>query len=237
MKKWVFFCAFIFFGSGLLAQPDSRQQTLDRAATAYLNTVREESVLFYGAVQEAPPRATNHPYLEDAQYVPARLSYGGVVYPEAMLRLDLKQHELIVLSPDQRQVVLFPENVEEVELHGRRIVWHQPDGLPGCPTKGYYFLLHCGECRVLARQTADLTRKNSSDNYALNYYIFTTRYYLLKDGRWQVIRSRRGWLNALQPFKKEVKQWAAERRLSFRKSEEAYLTETIAAYEKFNGKP
>ena len=233
MKRFSLLYLIIFFGGFLFAQDGARQQKMDRIAVEYLKTVGEESALYYGALQEALPRSTNYPYLKQPEYVQARLSYLGVIYPEAMLRLDMWRHELLVFSPDNRNVVLIPENVDWAELHGLCVIYFQPDNLPGCPARGYYYLLHSGNCKVLERQTASLNRKDNSTSE--QYYIISTRFYLLKDGAYQTIRTQNGLLNALQPYKKELKRFISTHHLSFRKNPKEFLVQTVVEYEKLTG--
>ena len=225
---------FLFFGGGLYAQEATLQQLIDRAAADYLKSVGDESVLYYGNLQEELPRATNHPFLQDQQYARARLSYLGAIYPEALLRLDLRRHELVVFAPDARQIVLIPENVDVAELHGRRVIF-ESGGLPGGLSKGYYLLLHSGECKVLEKRTASLNRKENSANVLEEYYIISTRFYLYKDGVYHTILSRRGLLNVLQPYKKELKRFISENHLSYRKHKETFLVRTVVEYEKLTG--
>ena len=232
-----FFCsALLIYGGFLFAQDQTLQQTIDRSAVEYLNAINDVSVLYYGNVQEDHPLTTNHPYLGDVYYTKARLSYHGVVYPEAMLRLDLKRHELVVLSPDARNIVLFPENVDEAELHGQRVIYFRRDSLRGSPSSGYYYLLHSGNCKVLERQNASLNRKNNNSNILEEYYIFDIRFYLLKDDVYHIIRTKRGLLQILQPCKKELKRFISENHLSFRKNRrEEFLVKTIVEYERLTG--
>ena len=231
------FCSIFiaFFGGFLFAQDASLQRSIDRSAAIYLNIVNEESALYYGHLQEDLPLATNHPYLHDPQYAKARLTYFGVVYPEAMLRLDLGRQELVVLSPDSRNIVLFPENVDVAELHGQRVIYFQPDNLPGCPPAGYYCLLHSANCKVMKRQNATLNRKDAGANGMEQYYIITTRFYLYQNGAYCSIRNKRGLLQALHPYKKELKQFISANHLSFRKHPEELLVQTVVEYEKLSG--
>jgi len=229
MKRTGLLYFFLFTGGGLFAQEATLQQTIDRSAVAYLKTVSEESVLYYGNLQEDLPRATNHPYLQNQQYVMARLSYLGAIYPEAMLRLDLRRHELVIFSPDARQIVLIPENVDVAELHGRRVIF-ETGALQGSLSRGYYFLLHSGKCQVLEKQTASLNRKEGQR--LEEYYIISTRFYLYKDGVYYTIWSKRGFLQILQPYKKELKRFISANHLSYRKHREEFLVQTVVEYEK-----
>ena len=221
----------MFWSCSLLAQDVGRQQSLDSAVIRYLQMANKQSVLYYGSDQEGQPRTTNHPYLKDVLYTKARLSYYQVIYPEALLRLDLSRDELVTLSPEFRHIVLFPENVDFVELHGKHIIFHRPDGLPGCPSPGFYILLHSGNCKVMEKNTATLMSENDG-NRMKYFFTFATRYYLYKDGMYYTIRNQRGLLKALSPYKKELKRFISANHLTFRQNTDAFLIRTVNEYEK-----
>jgi len=226
---------FMFWGGCLLAQDIGRQQLTDSSAVRYLRQADKQSVLYYGKEQEWSSRTTNHPYLKDELYAKARLSYHQVIYPEVLLRLDLCRDELITISPGFRNIVLSPENVDFVELHGRHIIYFRSDGLPGCPSSGYYILLHSGNSKILEKQTAMLMMESEAGSRMRYYYAFSTRYYLYKDGFYYTIRNQRGLLKVLSPYKKELKRFISDNGLLFRQNAETFLTRTVKEYEKITG--
>ena len=223
----------LFLGCGcLFAQDVGCQQSIDSARVMYLQRVIGQSVLYYGNEQDVQPRATNHPYLKNNQYVEARLSYHKVIYPKALLRLDLSRDELITLSPEFYHVVLFSENVDFVELHGKHVIYFRRDNLPGCPSGGYYFLLHSGECKVLERQTASLILNSSTGEF---YYALSTKFYLCKDDVYYNIRDQRGLLKVLNPYKKELKRYISSHHWRFRRDAEELIAMTVREYENLTG--
>jgi hypothetical protein len=213
-------------------QNAERQQLIDNSAVEYMRIAGSQSVLFYGIEQERHPRVFNHPYLNDEQYAMARLSFRGVVYPEVMLRLDLNRDELVIRSPDFRNIVLSPEHVDFAELHGRHIIFFRHDGLPGSPPTGYYFLLHSGETKVLKRQTASLTINHHRRE---QYFTFSSRFFLYKDGAYHTIRNRSGLLRVLYPHRRELRQFISANRLQFRHNAEEFITQVVREYERLAG--
>ncbi|MCL2683489.1 MAG: hypothetical protein FWE63_08455 [Bacteroidales bacterium] len=226
MKKNGLLALFIFVCGYLFAQ------SANDITKKYLETVGEQAPLYYGSLQEGRLPALNHPYLEDGRYSMARLSYRDVVYPEVMLRLDLERDELIILSPDGRQIVLFPEYVDHAELHGSRIIYFHNDGLPGSPSTGYYVLLHSGNSMVLKKQTARLTDRQTSPTGRDRQYVFKTTFFLHKDGVYHTIRNKRSLLRVLSPHQKELRQFISSNRLNYRKNADELITRTVIEYEK-----
>ena len=228
-NSWLFF---LIFGYGhLFAQDVGRQQLVDNYAVDYLRIAGNQSALFYGNLQEGHPRTMNHPYLKDIQYAKARLSYLRIIYPEVLLRLDLSRNELIIQTPDFRNLVLFPENIDFAEFHGRHIIYFRRDSLPGCPSSGYYTLLHSGKCKVLEKQAA----KIMVDNTHQYYYDFSTNFYLYHNGVYYTIRNKSGLLKVLQPYKKELKRFISSHHWQFRNDAEKLISQTVNEYEKLSG--
>jgi len=222
----------LLFGcSHLFAQDVDRQQLIDNSTIDYLRNVGNQSALYYGNLQEGLPRTTNHPYLKDIQYAEARMSYLRVTYPEVLLRLDLSRNELIIQTPDFRNIVLFPENVDFAEFHGHHIIYFRRDSLPGCPASGYLTLLHSGKCKVLEKQTAMIM----VDNDHQYYYDFSTKFYLYRDDIYYTIKNRRGLLKVLQPYRKELKRFISAHHWKFRNDAEILIPQTVIEYEKLSG--
>jgi len=230
-KTFLLFLLISGFGH-LYAQNTGRRQQLDSIAASFVLTAGGYSALYNGGQQVPPPLATNHPYLNDKQFVKARLSYHGVIYPEVLMRFDLSQNELTVLSPNYRTVVLYPEYVDFAELHGNHIIYYRKDSLPGAPSTGYYNLLYSGKCRILGKNTA-MIRINYS--MRMPHYIFEKKFYLYHDGAYHTIRSKQGVLKVFQPYKKELKQFISTNHLRFRNNTNLFLVKTAGEYEKLSG--
>ena len=234
---------FLFLGCGLLSAQDVGQiQSIDVSAIEYLNVVDNQSPLYYGKEQDSyhylhlnrsSLRPLNHSYMVDYKYTKALLSYRKVIYPEAMLRFDFHNDELVVLSPDLRNIVLTPENVDFAELHGQTIIYFRSDSLPGCPSNGYYVLLYSGNCKVLKKQTAVLVTNVVSSK--IDYvFTFSTNYFLFKDGVYHTFKNKRGLLNVMQPYKSEMKRFISSNRLNFRNNADEFISRTVKEYEKIS---
>ena len=232
MIRTILILSLTFTNICLFAQDIARRQPTDNAAVEYLQAVGSRSALYYGKIQDAHMRASNHPYLADAQYAKARLSYFGVIYPEALLRMDLSRDELVVLSPEFQNIVLSPENVDFAELHGKTVIYFTRDSLLGCPATGYYMLLHSGKCKVMEKKTAVLALENNSYQYSFS---FKTNYYLKKDDVYYTIRNKKGLLKILHPYKKELKQFISNANLQFRYDAPEFIRKTVSEYEKLSG--
>jgi len=234
--KYIYIICLLFslvFCTELLFAQNVRQ--IDNVVIDYMQFADNQSVLYYGNLQEGHPRASNHPYLKEMQYAKARLSYRNIIYPEVMLRLDLNRNELVILSPNNHNIVLFSENVDFAELHDQHIIFFRRDSLSGSPSTGYYTVLYSENCKVLKKQTATMTVKNTGSTTQEQYYVFRNYFYLYKDDTYHTIRNKRGLLKALNPHKKELKQFISTNKLSFRRNADYLLVRTVSEYEKLSG--
>ena len=182
----------------LFAQDTVTRQFFDDSATDYLQHVDKYSMLYYGVMQKTYLRALNHPYLQFEDYTKTRLSYLHVIYPEVMLRLDLNRDELIVKSPENHNIVLFPENVDFAEMYDYQIIYFRSDTLPGCPPPGYYILLHSGKYKVMEKQKAVLWEQATTNGIERSF-VHITRYYVLMDGIYYNVKNKNGLLKVLSP--------------------------------------
>ena len=227
-------CLSVLFFSfcSVSAQETVRFLAVDDAALDYLRTVGSHSTIYQGAEQQWHPRTTNHPYYRDERPVSARLSYNNIVYPDVLIRLDWSRNELIIFSPDNRNLVLFEENVDFAHLHGKHVIYFQRDSLPGSPPTGYYVLLHSQKYKVLKRQTATLTHSNTAQQTKNQHFVINTNYFLLHDGIYHNIRSKRALLRIFQPQRKELEKYISSNRLRFRADRETFITQTVREYER-----
>jgi len=233
-NKKLAICALLLVMSCGTVVAQDRLQLTDSATIDYLQKSGNYSTLYYGSEYETQPATTNHPYLVDAQYTKARLSYQDVIYPDVLLRLDLNRDELIVRTPDFRHIVLFPENTGFAELHGKHIVYFQKNNLPGCPPTGYYILLYSGDCLVLEKRYARLAEKIYQRRLE-RFFIFSTRYYLYKEGVYYTVKNKKELLKTLHPYTKELKRFVSNLKLNFKEETEMFLMLTVSEYEKLSG--
>ena len=223
----------IVFSVQVMAQ--ERRTSADSLAVAYMKEAGSFSTLYYGCSYQGYPPAKNHPYLKEIVYTKGLLTYQDVVYPEVMMRLDMYRDELILLTPDFRNVVLSPEKVGYAELHGKHIIYFQTDAVPANPSSGYYFLLYDGHCRVLEKINATLIDETTPGKLQ-RFFDFSTKYYLYKDGACFTIKNKKGLLKALQPYRTEIKRTISAHHLNFKNDAEGFLIRTVSEYERLSGK-
>ena len=225
---------FVILGCARLFAQE-QYQTIDSSVSDYMQVVSEKSILYYGSEQERYPRSTNHPYFESDEYVKARLSYNQVIYSDVSLRLDLNRNEIVILSPEGRNIVLSPENVDFAEFHNRNAIFFRSDSLPGCPSSGYYFVLHSEKCTVMEKQSCTMQEKITTSLEKEYSFSLSTNYYLYKDGIYYKIKNKKALLKVLHPYKEEINRFISANQLRFRRNAAELLIGAVSEYEKLSG--
>lgn len=209
---------------------DTGQQSLSDHFTGYMDYAGVRAVIFTGEQQKGHPYTTNHPYLREQDYTTGGLSYNKVIYSDMQLRYDMSRDELVLRSPDFRNIVLFPENVDFVDIHGYHMIYFRKDSLSGCPDTGYYFVLHSGKYKLLMKQVNVLQQKTNQREIE-QYYSSSVTYYLLKDDVYYRIRNKKALLEALGSHKKELQRLFRSHHLKFRKNSEVMVLAAVREYE------
>jgi len=200
-----------------------------------MDDVSDYAALFTGKrPQPVTFPVKNHQYFKDEIFVSGRLSYGGVVYPGVLLRWDLYRDELIILSPDNNDIVLRKEHVGLAEIYGYQIFYLHPDNFAGCPPAGYYILLYPGEHRLIEKITINLFREVTHNKRIVYYFSQSSNFYLLKNGVYYKINNRRTLLKPLETHRAELKQFIRTNKLKYFPDAERMVLEVLKQHEKLS---
>jgi len=213
----------------------AQESITDRYALGYLDAVSEYAALFTGKrPQPLNLFIRNHQYFKDEKFVSGRLSFGGVVYPDVLLRWDLYRDEIVVLSPDNHDIALKKENVGFAEVHGYHIFYLRPDHLIGCPPVGYYIRLYSGEYLLLEKLTVNLFRDVTQRGRFVYEATLSTNFFLLKDGEYFKINSRRTLLKFFDSHHAELKQFIHTNKFKYKHDAERMVLEVVKQHEKLS---
>ena len=213
------------------------EQLYEAFAARYMDSVSNRTTIFYGKLQEPLWMITsNNPYFKDARYTKSKIRYGGSLYTDIPLRWDLYRDELVVLSPDNYNVVLSPDKTEDATFHGYHIRYLKKDSLSNSPPPGYYLLLHAGPCTVLVKHTAVMQQKSYNQRIE-NYFMFATKYYIKKENVYFPVKNKNTLLNALGDYHQELSRLIRANRFTFKRDAEAMIVTTVKEYEKMKYHP
>jgi len=204
-----------------------------------MDSVSNRTTIFYGKLQEPLWMVTsNHPYFKDVRYTKSKIRYGGALYTDIPLRWDTYRDELIALSPENYNVVLSSDKMEDATFHGYHISYLKPDSMSNSPPPaGYYLLLYDGACKVLVKHTAVMQQRSSQQRIE-NYYIYATKYYIKKENVYYQVKNKNTLLNALgSDFHQELNRLIRTNRFRFKRDAEAMIVAVVKEYEKMKYQP
>jgi len=230
----IFLCLTFLCWQHLSAQSCLSPPSIDDIAVDYLSSVSQYAAIYSGNGQQPLSNpVTNHQYFRAPEYATGKLSYGGVIYPNILLRWDLYRDELVILSPSRYHIALKNENLDFAEIHGYHIFNFQPDSLPGCPPAGNYAILYSADnCLLLEKSTKKMSFTNSKSGYGYDYYfVLSTKFYLQKNGAYHEIKNRRTLLKTLGTHEKELKLFIRAQEFKYKYHAERMVLETVKLHE------
>lgn len=224
----------VFSCHHLSAQDSLLLQKTERYAAGYLKTVVSYATIFSGNREQPLGFSTsNHPYFKEQDFTTGRLSYDGIIYPGVHLRWDLYKDQLIVLSPNNYNIVLQSVNVNFFEIYGYHVFQLLPDGLAGCPSAGYYILLYSADNYFLLEKLTNSLQEENIKKYRYNFNL-SSKFYLQKEDAYYKIQNRRTLLNCLETHRNELKHFMRSHHLRYKKDAEKTVLETIREHEKLS---
>jgi len=236
MKIILSFAFFILSICNLCAQKQANTNIADINAKKYFNATKNHASIYSGRQEQRYMyKTTNHPYLDTEQFRTGTLSVNGCVYPDVPMRLNQDVEELVILSPNRIFSIFVPkEDLDYAIIDSLYIVYHKPVSADGKNMpEGYYVRLYNGETQVWKRKLFFLTSKVVSQ---MVEYMFenNTKRYILIDGTYYTVNSKRSLLKQFAPKKKELKKMLKNTGLKYRDDPEKAIVAITRYYDELN---
>jgi hypothetical protein len=201
----------------------------DNALKFYTQTIGVQSRLFEGSdYKEYIPQRDEFPYLHD-DVMNGDVKYGGEVYKDVALYYDLEKDEVITSYPHGNKVQLLRDKVEYFDIGGHRFVLLQNQKV----TAGFYDLLYDGKMKFYARrQKVRVLKVNTNGSEAYNTFEERVKYFILKNGVFHTVRSKRSVLGLLKDKKKDMKRLLRAENVGFGREREKAITLLLKNYER-----
>lgn len=217
----------------LHAQIHNEDSLMVNASAAYLKLIGENASLFNGAEYVSPRQQIDgFPFYGQENQFKGTLYFSGVWFFNLPIHLDLVNDKILMWSFDaSRLLVLNVEKIERVKLGEAQFV---NGGLiansGGSPKTGFYQLIYDGRIKVLAKRQKVIVQKSSSDrSYA--FYKEFIKYFIVVDGKWSEIGSKKSVLNLFSDKRDALKDFINKENLSYKKSSEQFLEKVVRFYE------
>lgn len=208
----------------------------DEGGVVYTKVAGSQAALYTGRQEPRYPAYwEGHPYLTTDEFLTGTLAFDGVVYPEVWMRLNTHIDELVVLTPDQRLVILLPaDRVAYARMNGMEIRRMEPMGEKGTLDAGYYARLREGKYPLWKRARKS-TERRTEGLEMIYFFKESVDYYLEIGGRFVAVNSKRALLRRLEGRQAELNSFIKRQQLSFNKANrEASILAVVAYYESLN---
>jgi hypothetical protein len=229
---------FLFFLSGALfsqlQKKDSvyYQRSVDSLESLYSQTAGTNLLIYNGVEYIPSPFSTiGDPFFETGDLDQGSVYYDGKLYNHVNLQYDMAKDELVVqYSPAYMATVLLPEKVTYFMLGQHRFIY-----FPGVENNSvsmpasFYEKLFDDKITLLARKEKKFklsgnAAENSSSYLEYNYF------FLQKEDGWHAVKNQSSLLELVKDKKDQLRKYASQNHISFKKEPEAALLKLIRYY-------
>ena len=151
------------------------------------------------------------------------------------MKYDLVTDQLIV-TPNYDGglfMALFSPRVKEFTFGGNRFVRLTRELTDGDLSDGFYQVLTSGKVTAIARTQKFIEEKVDITGIS-RWFEMKTRYYMLKDGKYKMIRSKNDLTGLLKEHRREVNQALSNLKLKYRKNAQQNIIAATDAYNQSN---
>ena len=211
LKPWVCICLLMLSGQ-LCAQT---------TAEAYQKKAGNFAQAFNGVIEKGYRVGyTNTPYYPQ-EYQSGSFVYRGLKYTGVKLRTDSYAKNLVALSPDGKfNLVMNPEEVSHIVIGRTPFRYFKAN--EAAPGSGYYIVLYEGKDFGIYKQAyVSNVSKEYKGSAVLQKFSLKERIFLLKDGKWNVLNNKNGFIKHFKAHKDALNDYCKQQELSFGKKNEA----------------
>ncbi len=168
---------------------------------------------------EYRPIAEEHPYLF-LVWTEGIISYSGKLFEDVPLLYDLSKDAIITEHSNGIEITLIKEKVNYFILNGHRYEFLNASGL----ASGFYEILYSGGIKIVAKREKSKRERITTHAVSIDFEE-KVKYYLLLDGKFSVISSKRSILKLLVAKSPKTKKGMEEEKLDFKsKKEESFIS-------------
>lgn len=232
MKKLTVFLLLIssFYAAGQSLEPRNRKlpEVEDSAASLYFASQHETLAIHNGRVFYGYPIIQGFAFYPELEMQNGSLLYDGTWYHDISLLYDICKDEVVTLHPNSTLVRLFGERVLQFYFQGQTFVRLNPDK-NNVIKNGFYQRLVEGNVTIFARRQKKIEEK-IINNELERKFIFSSQYYVLKDGRYHVINKQKSLLDLLKDSRQNIVQHLKKQKLRYKADKEKAIVQIAEFY-------
>ncbi|SIT86420.1 hypothetical protein [Pontibacter indicus] len=220
----------------ILAQTDTSfvSNAVSDALRQYRTAVGVHAHLYNGPEYFVPVKTyvKGHQFYQDKIYQNGAVKYDGTWFEDVPMLYDLVLDELVIVNHGSGQAQrLVKSRVDAFNLHGHNFVRLQADSTTSVSIQpGFYDMLHSGSVQVLMKREKILFERASTEGMEGEYRDID-KFFLVKDGVYHQVSSKRSVMRVLQDQKKPLNKFASANKLRFRKNRENAIVRIAEHYD------
>jgi hypothetical protein len=165
-------------------------------------------------------------------WVYGSIVYWNELYENVPLLYDIRNDQIITEHNRGNPIKLISEKVQSFALLDHTFVRLNRDSQNKI-SDGFYDRLYDGQSKVYAKHSK-IFRETLEPPRIIPHFDENTRYFLVKDGVFNVVKSKASVLGVFRDRKHDVKNFIRKNRLSFQHNRETAIVRTAAFYDTLN---
>jgi hypothetical protein len=205
-------------------------QAKKKSIALYTSTIQHQSRLYNGndyVIYYA--KDEEHPYYKNEDWGNGSVVYWGELYENIPLLFDLAVDQIITEHDRGNPIKLLAEKVQGFVIWDHTFVRLYPDDKNKI-TVGFYDHLYNGKSKVYAKYSKNY-REELEATRVIPQFDESVKYYLVKDGLFTVVKSKRSVLQVLSDHKSEVKNFIRKNRIAFKGNRDEALVRVTQFYD------
>lgn len=176
-------------------------------------------------------RAEEHQFFIERKWRKGVVRYDGQQFDSIPMMYDIVKDELVIKHFNGDHLLLQSENVEFfwIDQHNFQRLESGKDVDDQMRT-GFYDILYDGKTRTIMRRTKQRQEK-IVDKTVTPLFPPKDFFYILKDGRYHSVHSKKSVFTLFPEYKKELRRVLREPKIRFRKQREIAITRIVARYD------
>lgn len=178
----------------------------------------DESAIYNGINHNGYPSSIEgNAYFQFPDWQKGSVVYDNILYENIIMKYDLLKDQLIVTPKDRGGLFigLFSLRVEQFSFSNYNFVRINKTGKKTSPAPGFYQELVHGKLTVLAKRTKIISERIEGLT-VLRKFEETVKYYLLKDGIYYPVKSKKDVLAVVKDLRKKVQQFLSGQKIKYR---------------------
>jgi hypothetical protein len=181
----------------------------------------------YSGPAYTEPRMTSDdqfPYYQSLDWLDGDIGYDGEIFKSVPILYSTFEDQVVTELPNGQKMRLLDAKINYFTIEGKLFIPIRDQKLK----PGFYAFLYKGPTPVYGRYEKKAQERISGQTLTIDYEA-KSKYFIMKNGIFFQVRSKRDVLNLLSDHKHELKQFASKNHLSFRKNMEKSIV-TIAEF-------